>query len=158
MIWHLSFSDFSPRALMKHHAYLFHAADLDTAQRKIEVFCHRHFERLNPDIELLGEWVSDNLFFLNATVGGKEGTIARAYIATDKQRLENKERSRHGNTDEGTYLFLDLEQDLRAGYPVEQIRERVYREYENWVIEEVIRDIGFTWLRNPLLDPTLPSV
>ena len=143
---------------MRHYAYLFQAVDINIAQRKVETFCHVHFEGFNPDVELLGEWVSDNLFFLNATVGGKEGTIARAYIATDKQRLENKERSRHGNTDEGTYLFLDLEQDLRAGYPVEQIRERVYREYENWVIEEVIRDIGFTWLITPLADPTLPSI
>ena len=160
MIWHLSFSDFSPSSTHETPCISVSCSRLGYQHNaKVETYSATvHFERLNPDIELLGEWVSDNLFFLNATVGGKEGTIARAYIATDKQRLENKERSRHGNTDEGTYLFLDLEQDLRAGYPVEQIRERVYREYENWVIEEVIRDIGFTWLITPLADPTLPSI
>ena len=75
-----------------------------------------------------------------------------------EQRLKNKKQSRYSNTDEGTTLFLDVEQDFMQGYPVEHIRERVYREYEDWVIEEVIRDIGFTWLINPFADPTLQKV
>ena len=90
--------------------------------------------------------------------GKARGVLVRAHLVTAEQRLKNKKQSRYSNTDEGTTLFLDVEQDLRQGYPVEQIRERVYREYEDWVIKEVIRDIGFTWLINPLADPTLPKV
>ena len=90
--------------------------------------------------------------------GKERGVLVRAHLVTAEQRLKNKKQSRYSNTDEGTTLFLDVEQDLRQGYPVEQIRERVYREYEDWVIKEVIRDIGFTWLINPLADPTLPKV
>ena len=159
MIWHLSFSDFLSTSPMRHYAYLFHAADLGVAQHKVESFCNAHFEDgINPNAELTGEWVCDNLFFLNATVNGKEGTIARAYITTVEQRQENKEQSRHSNTSEGTFLFLDIERDLKQGLPVEQIRERVYREYEHWVIKEVIRDGGLGWLISPLADANIPPV
>ena len=103
-------------------------------------------------------WVADDIFILVAVINNERGILARAHLVTAEQRLKNKAQSRYSNTDEGTTLFLDVEQDLRAGYPVEQIREWVYREYEDWVIEEVIRDIGFTWLVNPLADPTLPKV
>ena len=103
-------------------------------------------------------WVADDIFILVAVINNERGVLARAHLVTAEQRLKNKKQSRYSNTDEGTTLFLDVEQDLRQGYPVEQIRERVYREYEDWVIKEVIRDIGFTWLINPLADPTLPKV
>ena len=158
MIWHLSFSDLSPTALMRHYAYLFQAVDLDIAQRKVEIFCESHFEGINPNIELWGEWVCDDLFFFNASIGDKSWTLARAHIITVEQRERHKERSRRGNTDEGTWLFLDIERDIKQGYPQEQIRERVYKEYEYWVIKEVIRDGGLDWLVNPLADPTLPKV
>ena len=85
---------------------------------------------------------------LEAIIDNETGTLDRAHMVIDKQRQENKEQSRHSNTDEGTYLFLDVERDLEHDCPVEQIRERVYKEYEDWIIEEVIRDIGYTWLVN----------
>ena len=50
-----------------------------------------------------------------------------------------------------------IEKDLERGLPVEQIREWVYKEYDSWIIEEVIRDIGCAWLINSLADPPILS-
>ena len=57
-----------------------------------------------------------------AAIDNERGVLARAHLVTAEQRLKNKAQSRYSNTDEGTILFLDVEQGLRQGYPVEQSR------------------------------------
>ena len=135
MIWHMSFSDVSTNVKTQHHTLVIEADNLSESQQIVEKFCNEYFNYFEGEhgfgYEIRCEWATDNLFMLQAVIDNEIAVLARAHLVTDSQKETNRERSLNGNTDEGTYLFLDLEQDLRLGYPVERIRERVYREYED---------------------------
>ena len=143
MKWHLSFLNFSD--CISHKPSVFEASDIDAAKSKVEHFSEVEIgfisKRLNDGLydPATSAW-TEHLFKVHVTYKAQKQLVAVGLLMPLAHHKANERDSVNGGeTSNAALLIWDIEMSVRSNLTVEQIRERIFREYDVWIIEEYFR-------------------